>query len=221
MTAHRLFFGCGQGIGQQIMQVCREQGDEIWHAGRHTVHAGDHWCPVNWQALDSTSLHRWLRDLPVMESIFFNQKHSALAARDFAPDLGVLDTWKLVAHCQQAYFVSCLLPMVVINTLQHQIQSHTRVAWMLSSLIVQHSDPQHADYIAGKYQNMLVMRNYALHRSGCFFGIDPGHLADQDQAKTARHIADLLRGSTAVPNGEVVLSDGTRSRSHAAFWAAT
>ena len=146
--------------------------------------------------------------------VFFNQNSSSLSQDSFK-ELSTIDLWTLSKHWTQSYFVSCILPFYIIQTLKKQCVKDTQVVWMLSSYVYAHPDrPEqigHADYISNKYQNYAILKNFSINHPACFFGITPEKSHDlEDDVK----LLELIKFITSADNknGKVFYLDGTEDK---------
>lgn len=203
-----LFIGAGKGIGLALQQYRRHLGHDTFNiTSRSSTNPQDF--TVDWTTLNESHLHRWLRRLPKIDLVFFNHNYSSLNRANFRS--GAHDTlhlWQQVKHWRQAYWVSCQMPFEIIHTLKDRLHEESRVVWMLSSMIASGpiSDPDqlgYADYIGNKFQNYLVMRNFAANHHACFLGLEPGNVSGTDHDFKIAMIDDILRRPKTEINGGV------------------
>ena len=200
-----LYVGAGHGFAQYFLQHRAQQGHTCYEVSRGT---GPHTITVDWNTMQVNTLHRWLTNLPELDLIFFNQNASALSTESFEPR-PALQTWHHTQNWQQSYFVSCQLPYVIVQTLGTRITARTRVVWMLSGMITRpFADPGHADYIGNKFQNLLIMRNFANSHAGCFLGIDPGRIDSVPVHQQIAGLDQVLSQPRSDVNGRVFGLDG-------------
>lgn len=149
--------------------------------------------PINWQQMSVTNIKEIIRNSPDLDVIFFNQNSSALSANNFK-----IGNFQSVSSWQQNYFVACQLPFYLIHALKHKI-SHAKIGWMLSRLIKNPVDQQigYADYIGNKFTNACILKSFSLHSAGCFFGIHPDGIVDnQDSVIKAHNIVHFINQSS-------------------------
>lgn len=200
-----LYIGASQGLAAAYQQHRQSQGHVCYSVSSQS---GPNTCQVDWNTINASSLHRWAQTLPPLDLIFFNQNSSALSADSFA-SMPTLKLWQQVAHWQQSYFVSCQLPYLVIQTLGARISDQTRVIWMLSGMVARpFADSSYADYIGNKYQNMLIMRNFAQSSPGCFVGIDPGEIAAGQLSQQLHGLDTVIALPRDQANGNIFGLDG-------------
>ena len=207
-----LYIGTSKGFASQAIKKRREQGHEVFCISSQPS-TDEYTFTVDWKTVNATDIYKIAKALPALDLILFNQNSSALSSESFVPGaVQTLALWKQLAHWQQSYFVSCQLPFALIHNLESKISSHTRVIWMLSSMIVKHQfGIEHADYIGNKYQNFMIMKNMAQHHTGCFFGIDPGNISGSDFDTKLLQFEELIEKDTKVVAGSVWRFDGKLS----------
>jgi hypothetical protein len=208
-----LFVGAGQGFGQSFKQARKQSGQQVFEISSSVAIADTH-LTVDWSTVNEASVHRFLKNLPQIDLVFFNQNGSSLSARSFQDLNGnILDLWQQISHWRQSYFVSCQLPFQIIQTLGDRLTSHSRICFMLSSTVVRHSTSlEYADYIGNKFQNYLVMKNFARSHPSTFLGIDPGSLlTGEDFSARLEAIQNILVRPRSAINGKVFDLTGNES----------
>lgn len=208
-----LFLGAGQGFGQAFKQARKQAGQAIFEISSSQTSQNTH-LPVDWSTVNEAYVHRFLTSLPQIDLVFFNQNGSSLSAMSFQDRSGsILDLWKQISHWRQTHFVSCQLPFQIIHTLGDRLDENSRVCFMLSSTVVRHgASLEHADYIANKFQNYLLMKNFAKSHPAAFLGIDPGNLAaDEDFGCRLAMIEHIIARPNAAINGKVFDLKGDES----------
>lgn len=215
-----LFVGAGKNLGLALIRHLRSEEHKVYHITGSTVDADVDDLIVDWSQVRETNLHRWLASLPYIDLVFYNQNSSSLNQSSFEPgQYTVLELWKQMTHWQQSHYVSCQLPFQIIHTLGNRLSRTSRVCWMLSCMVVRHKhDPGHADYIANKFQNYLMVKNFARSHPSCFFGIDPGRsVRAQDHAGSLAQFHGLLQIPCQEANGNIYNMDGTVSQLYRMF----
>lgn len=211
---NELYIGTGKRFAQELIADRRARGNRVFCIS--SQEAEDTFL-VDWLTVTAADVHKIIRKLPALDVVLFNQNASSLSAASFEPNqYPTLDLWRQVDHWEQSYFVSCQLPFAIIHGLGSKLNEQSRIAWTLSSMITDHThDEQYADYIAYKYQNYMIMKNFAHNHPGCFFGIDPGQITkgiatDADFATKVGQYNQLLAKPDL--NGRVWMLDGTVSK---------
>lgn len=213
-----LFVGAGKGIGQGLHQSRFAAGHAIFHiTGKDSV--DENTFTVDWASVRESDLHKWLRKLPEIDLIFFNQNSSSLSKESFGKDgYDTIKLWKQLKHWNQSHWVSCRMPFDIIHTLSDRLHSESRVCWMLSSLVVRHNhEPEHADYIANKFQNYLMMKNFARNHPSCFLAFDPGDVSGPIHTSKIQIINDILSRPKSEINGHVFDMSGNESEIYKIF----
>ena len=82
----------------------------------------------------------------------------------------------------------------------------TKVIWMLSCYIYQHTDIKNSDYVGNKFQNYITMKNFSQQGDACYMGFNPDNL--NDSTIELSDIVKLLGDTTKNFNGQVVFMDG-------------
>jgi len=176
-----LLIGCGSKFGLKIMKVLLNRDwkvNSISGSDLNFKHENLNQLAIDWKSFNVTDIEKFLKALPSLDIVFFNQNGSSLSQGDFQRKFDTLDLWKLESDWSTSYTNSCILPFHIIKTLGDRCNSTTRVAWMLSSMIYNHSDLMcgYADYYGNKYQNYVMMKNFSHNHEACFFGINPGSI---------------------------------------------
>jgi len=207
-TKNCLLIGCGSKFGLELLNHLVELGYTVNSiSGSGIEHAGVNHLQVNWKTLNVAQIEKFLRALPDLDLVFFNQNSSSLNTHDFLKNKSTVDLWKLEKHWNQSYFVSCILPFHIIHTLKNI----RRVIWMLSPLMYRH-DEDHmgfADYVGNKYQNYLILKNFSKEKQSIFIGLNPDKpLAIKDDDRIKRMV-DFIESTDETANGRVYFIDGT------------
>ena len=214
-----LLIGCGSKFGLNLLRYLLAQDWTVYSISGSTIDLDCsrlHQKIVDWKSFSQADLEKFLKTCPAVDLVFFNQNSSALHPDYFAPNYyTTLELWKQEKTWNQCYFVSCILPFHIIHTLGNRCNTNTRVAWMLSSYIYDHSDIGHADYLGNKYQNYVLMKNFAQHHPACFFGVNPDNLGTTDTEHNIRSLIDCVESANL--NGQVIKFDGTTDLSFNRF----
>jgi hypothetical protein len=214
MIKQALLVGCGSKFGLQLLTQLLAQGWRIYSISGSDINIDNpnliH-LKVNWKTLRITDIEKFLRTLPNLDLVFFNQNSSALSQRIFT-ELETLELWTLEKNWAQAHFVSCILPLHIIQTLKQRCNKNTKVAYMLSCYA--YSNPRElkelgfADYIANKYQNYIIMKNLSLNHPAYFFGINPEKLQELTDDVKLLELTTFIDGDKDI-NGKVFYLDGS------------
>lgn len=199
-----LFIGAGKGFALDLVRTHRNLGHRvICVSGSPSDNTDD--IQVNWDTLNSSDIFKICKRLPNIDFLFFNQKSSALSEKSFCPDTyQVLELWKQSQYWNRCYFMSCILPFEFIHGLGSKLSDSSRVSWMLSSMIIHHKNNfQNADYIGQKFQNYLLMKNFAKNHPSCFFGINPGDISIENFKEKLDNFEKIFSKSRNELNGKV------------------
>lgn len=200
--------GSGTGFGIGIVYSLLNTGFNVYSiSGSTTIsHENFYNCEIKWNTLSIPNIEPFLHELPALDFILFNQNGSSLTTEDFSKSVDTLKLWKLEENWKQTYFTSCILPYHIIKTLNKQCADNTRIAWMLSQLTYDHDnllELKHADYISNKYQNLLLMKNFAMTHPSCFFGIVPSKNDNISDVNPDTLVSKLLNIPVDELNGSV------------------
>jgi len=208
-----LLIGCGSKFGLDLQTALMDNGwkiKSITGSKPDTPDESTDQLVIDWKKFTVADLEVFLKKQPKIDLVFFNQNSSALSPGSFKlGNYPKLELWKQEKTWTQSYFTSCILPFHIIHSLQDRFTTETKIIWMLSSLVYNHSSIDYADYIGNKYQNYLIMKNFSLHSPGCFFGINPDWL---DQTNTTENMKTLIKTINQPAqnlNGKVIFLDGT------------
>lgn len=203
-----LLVGCGSKFGKRLLNSLVTNNWEVYSISGSAIDNNNvNQCIINWQTVNVANIEKFLKNIPPVDLIMFNQNSSALANQNFTQNsYATLELWKQEKHWNQCYFVSCILPFHIIHTLGNRCSASTNVAWMLSSYIYKHKNISHADYIGNKYQNYLIMKNFSQAHPANFFGINPDTITDSSDSD---QLTKVLTNGSCDLNGKVVKFDGT------------
>jgi len=204
-----LLLGCGSKWGLTVQQQLLAKGWTVCSLSSTKLAEQDNLYQdiIDWNTVNQGTIEKFLRLLPTIDFILFNQNGSALSYDNFNQEVPVIDTWRLEKNWTQQYFVSVILPYHIIKTVS--LNKNSRVAWMLSAFVYQHTNINHADYIGNKYQNYLIMKNFSRTGDACFCGINPMEL-DQNQTSTGVFVDTILGMDTNELNSNVIYLDGNK-----------
>jgi len=213
-----LFIGAGKGFGEEFMQYRVSNNHDVFNITSKPA-ASPKVLSIDWKTVKENELHRWLQSLPKIDFILFNQNSSSLSENSFSQNnYGTLELWKQMAHWKQSYYVSCQLPFQIIHTLGDRLHQNSRICWMLSSMVLVHEhDPGVADYIGNKFQNYMIMKNFANQHPSCFFGIDPGNISGIGYSEKIQILEKILSLPDEQLNGKVYCTDGSLSELYGRF----
>lgn len=210
-----LLVGCGSKFGLELLEYLLESGYNINSiSGSKLGHPRVNHLQIDWKTLNVAQLEKFLRQLPNLDLVFFNQNSSALNSIDFVKNKNTVDLWKLEKDWSQAHFVSCILPFHIVHTLK----SVDKIIWMLSPLIYNHSNEQigFADYIGNKYQNYLVIKNFSKQQF-ISVGLNPDKLLSSKDDVTIKKMISFIETINQKDSGRVFFLDGTEDTNFTKF----
>jgi len=219
MNKEILIIGGGSKFGASVTHTLLELGYEVNLITGSTVqeHPRLNQIKINWNTLTVASLKNYLENLNEQKLVFFNQNSSALSVDCYTKNhYDTSNLWKQQKHWSQSYFISCILPFHIIHTLQDRCNIDTRIIWMLSNLIYKHHAQflQYGDYIGNKTTNHILMKNFSINHSSCFFGLNPDDL--DNTPLDLKYLLDfILSTDTNLLNGRVFKLSGQEDKD---FW---
>lgn len=208
ITKNCLLIGCGSKFGLELLEYLSSIGYSVNSiSGSKLEHPDVNHLQIDWKTLDVTQIEKFLKNLPEIDLLFFNQNSSSLNADDFITNKNTLELWKLEKDWNQAYFVSCILPFHIIHTLE----SIRKIVWMLSPLIYKHNDAQigFADYIGNKYQNYLILKNFSKQKQLISIGLNPDKLLSTKDDVKIKKMVDFIESVNEIDSGHIFFLDGT------------
>lgn len=211
-----LLIGCGSKFGLELLDYLLEQGYNVNSiSGSELKQSNVNHLQINWNTLNVTQIEKFLKQLPDLDLVFFNQNSSALNSNDFIKNKNTLNLWKLEKEWNQAYFVSCILPFHIIHTLK---AAH-KIVWMLSPLIYHHDQKQigFADYVGNKYQNYLILNNFSKQDQSIFIGLNPDKLLSIKDDARISNMVNFIESADKESSGRVFFLDGTEDTNFSKF----
>ena len=202
-----LLVGCGSKFGLEMLEYLMELGYTInLISGSGVKYKHINHLQIDWKTLNVSQIEKFLRKLPQLDLVFFNQNASSLNSEDFEKNKSTIDLWRLEKDWNQAYFVSCILPFHIVHTLK----SVKKIVWMLSPLIYRHDSEQvgFADYIGNKYQNYLILKNFSKHTQSIFIGLNPDKLLLIENNAKIKKMVHFIELADKKENGRVFFLDG-------------
>jgi hypothetical protein len=204
-----LLVGCGSKFGLELTQRLLNMGWTVF-----SISGSDISCPgnlhhltIDWSTVNVAQLEKFLKVVPGLDLVFFNQNSSSLSSDNFtANSFKTAELWKQEKTWAQSYFVSCILPFHIIHTLGTRCSDTTKVGWMLSEYIYNHSDISYPDYIGNKYQNYLLMKSFSKNHNSCFFGVNPDNLSLNQNTD---NLVGILTSSPCDLHSKVIKFDGS------------
>ena len=203
-----LLIGCGSKFGLELLEYLVEIGYTVNSiSGSDLGYANINHLQIDWKTLNVAQIEKFLRELPELDLVFFNQNSSALSSNDFTKNKNTVELWQLEKNWSQSYFVSCILPFHIIHTLK----SIHKIAWMVSPLIYHHDNKQigFADYIGNKYQNYLTLKNFSKQNQSICIGLNPDKLLSTKDDARITNMINFIESADKETSGRVFFLDGT------------
>lgn len=167
---------------------------------------------VDWTTCNITNFEKFLKTLPVIDFVIFNQNSPALTDNclKFKSE-HILEIWKRSKQWSQSHFVNCILPLYILQTLAANdcISDQGCVAWMLSRSMFFADTSVPVDYAGQKYQNYLMLQKLAENNPQEFVGICPGHLTEQNCDFKLELLIDFLQVTKKSTGKFYVINDNT------------
>lgn len=197
-----LLIGCGSKWGRKLLDNLASQHTVYSISGQDISNVNN--LTIDWSSLNPTKVEKFLKKLPNIDFVFFNQNGSALSGQNF-DHMKTVDLWKLEKNWGQQYYNSVIFPFHVIQSIN--LNKDSIVAWMLSTYVYRHNNINHADYVGNKYQNFVTMKNFSKTGKSCFCGINPMDIDNPDVAVDT-FISNLLGYNRQELNGNVIYFNG-------------
>ena len=197
-----LILGCGSKWGRQLLDSLASN-HTVYSISSQDIHNVNN-LKIDWSSLGPATVEKFLKNLPDIDLVFFNQNGSALSGQNF-DHMKTIDHWKLEKHWSQQYYNSVIFPFHVVQSIN--LNKDSIVAWMLSSYVYQHINIDHADYVGNKYQNFVVMKNFSKTGKSCFCGVNPMDI-DNPNVTVDKFITNLFEYKKEELNGNVIYFNG-------------
>jgi hypothetical protein len=189
-----LIIGCGSLYGKDLSQSLQNKGYAIYGISGTTT-PDQNILTVDWNACVISDFEKFLRKLPCIDLIVFNQNSPALTDNyNKLNSLDIFEVWKRAKKWSQSHYVNCILPTHLLHTLVliNKVNNHTCITWMLSNSMFGKDQLSPVDYVGQKYQNYIMMKTLALNNPQIFIGINPGKIDATNSVKKAKNLADFL-----------------------------
>ena len=191
-NSNALIVGCGSKFGQTLSIILENRGFTVYGISSNTK--SDTVLNVDWQKCFIPDFEKFLRNLPNLELVIFNQNSPSLTEQYWKLNSAhILDVWKQSKKWHQSYYVNCILPTHIIQSLADtdKINEGAKIVWMLSKKMLSNYKTN-LDYLGQKYQNYKIMQQFAKTNPHTFVGICPGALNSDIYHSTATSMIDLL-----------------------------
>jgi hypothetical protein len=101
-----LLIGCGSKFGLDLLGYLLENGYNVNSiSGSKLEHANVNHLQIDWKTLNIAQLEKFLRELPEMDLVFFNQNSSALNFNDFTKNKNTIEIKKRFKDLKIIYYI--------------------------------------------------------------------------------------------------------------------
>jgi len=198
MTLNALIVGCGSLYGKEISNQLQLKGYTVYGISG-TITQNPNILTVDWETCDIQNFEKFIRKLPQIDVVVFNQNSPALIDEYYKINsLATLEVWKRAKRWSQSHYVNCILPTHILHTLgsTNKFTDQTVITWILSSSMFGKNHNVPVDYIGQKYQNYIVMKTLAATNPQIYTGICPGHITDENRISKAVELTEFIVNST-------------------------
>jgi len=175
MSKNALVIGCGSKLGADLVDSLSKQDYHIYGiTGSEIANTTVTHHKVDWATVTMTECEKFLRKLPCIDLVIFNQNSSALTEECFKYNtVNIFEIWSRSKKWQQSHYVNCILPIHFLHTLSEskKILDNSVVVWVLSNAVFTTTGP--VDYIGQKFQNLQTLKRFAEYNKQIYIGIDP------------------------------------------------
>lgn len=200
-----LVVGCGSLYGKELAQQLQHNGYTVY--GISGTSSQDlNILNINWDTCGIQDFEKFLRRLPQINLIVFNQNSPALTD-DYTKltSVDIIEIWKRAKRWNQSHYVNCILPTHILHTLSltKKLKEHACVTWMLSIAMFGKNVDTPVDYIGQKYQNYNIMKTMSQNNPQIFVGICPGTINDQNRNIKASIAVNFLININKIYSGKL------------------
>jgi hypothetical protein len=130
-----LIIGCGSLYGKDLSESLQNKSYNIYGISS-TATPDLNVLTVDWNTCGIPDFEKFLRKLPCIDLIVFNQNSPALTDNyNKLSSVDIFEVWKRAKKWSQSHYVNCILPTQLLHTLvlTNKVNDRTCVAWMLSN----------------------------------------------------------------------------------------
>ena len=200
-----LIIGCGSLYGKDLSESLQNKSYNIYGISS-TAMPDLNVLTVDWNTCNIPDFEKFLRKLPCIDLIVFNQNSPALTD-DYnkLSSVDIFEVWKRAKKWSQSHYVNCILPTHLLHTLvsTNKVSNQTCIVWMLSNSMFGKTQMSPVDYVGQKYQNYIMMKTLALNNPQIFIGINPGKIDVTNSVKKAKDLADFLFNNNKEYSGKL------------------
>jgi hypothetical protein len=183
--------GCGSKFGADLLDSLQTQGFTVYGISGSEIN-NPNILTVDWQTCGIADIEKFLRGLPVLDLIIFNQNSPALTddCINLTSNISIMEVWRRSEQWKQSHYINCVLPLHCLHTLNNKLTNNSIILWVLSFSMFTIDAP--TDYIGQKYQNYITMKQFAKINSQIYLGICPGTLVDDNREKKSMTVVNFL-----------------------------
>ena len=200
-----LIVGCGSLYGKDLTQSLQNKGYTIYGISG-TPTSNMNVLTVDWNTCAIPNFEKFLRNLPSVDLIVFNQNSPALTDNyNKLNSIDIFEVWQRAKKWSQSHYINCILPTHILHTLvlTNKINNDTCIAWVLSHSMFGKNQLSPVDYVGQKYQNYIMMKTLALNNPQIFIGINPGKIDATNSVGKAENLANFLSNSNKDYSGKL------------------
>jgi hypothetical protein len=203
-SLNALIIGCGSLYGKELSQQLENNGYTVYGvSGSNTDNPNI--LNVNWDSCAIQDFEQFLRRLPQLQLIVFNQNSPALI-NEYTKlnSVDIIEIWKRAKRWNQSHYVNCILPTHILHTLSltDKLTNSSCITWILSSSMFGNTHTTPVDYVGQKYQNYIVMKNMSLNNPQIFIGVCPGKIDDENRVNKASSLTNFLINANNTYSGK-------------------
>jgi NAD(P)-dependent dehydrogenase (short-subunit alcohol dehydrogenase family) len=192
-SKNALIIGAGSKFGKDLVNSLKKQG-YIVYGITSSKNQTDQYLEVNWETCFINDFERYLKNLPSIDLVVFNQNSPALTDACYSyGSVPTLELWKRVKMWSQSHFVNCIMPLYLLQTLanNNKLNINSTIGWMVSQSMFLSTPPM--DYVGQKYQNHAMMKELSIQNSQTHISIDPGEILKENSKIKADALAFFLK----------------------------
>lgn len=191
-----IVFGGGSKNGTVILESLLKHNYQIINVGSTEYNSLDVTnIKVDWNDIDLRFINKQFHNVDSVDFVFFNQNNSSLCVEDFdVSNKDILNKYKLLKDWNKSLWLSCQMPYMVLHTLGNQLNSNSKIGWMLSSYVdyAKESVHVHPDYSSYKFFNYMAMNCFAEKNNFSTFGIVPDFGKDNNKTRFKQILDEIL-----------------------------
>jgi len=186
-----LIVGAGSKFGSELYQKLEHNNNVFGISGSKNQ---NNFLTVDWEKCQFTDFEKWLKQLPKLNLVVFNQNYKSLHINYFSYREHIAKTWQQERNWQQGHFVNCILPLHILHSLHHyqNLDSEAKICFMLSKTVINLDYPVIPDYRGQKYQNLMTLKELAKNDTRTYIGLCPGELDNKVYVSKADIISKFL-----------------------------